>query len=373
MKVLMLSADKRLLEDDSPVRKRMVEYGNLIEQLNIIVFTLRSGGILSEHTILGKTVLYSTASKNKLFYIVDALKIAKKIIFSKKDWLITAQDPFEIGLAAWLISRKFRVPFELQIHTDFLNFYFKKEFFLNRIRVLLAGFLLPKAMGIRVVSVRIKKSLKKYKLRSEPVVLPIFIEKEKFALFCGNDFLKKKYPQFDFLILIASRLSKEKNISLAIGAIQDVINKYPRTGLLIVGSGKEEKKLKLEVKKNDLSKNVIFEPWVNNLALYYGGADLFLLVSNYEGFGMSVVESAATGCPIVMTNVGCAGEIIKNNESGLVVSVGDREALVVAIEKMISDECFAVFLAAGAIKSVLNLPNKSEFLILLKKNWERYV
>lgn len=110
---------------------------------------------------------------------------------------------------------------------------------------------------------------------------------------------------------MASRLTREKNIGLAIEAIREIIKSKPRTGLVIVGSGQESEKLKAKSAKLNLEKNVIFEPWIDQETLYsyYKTADLFLVTSLYEGYGMTLVEALAAGCPIVSTDIGVAREM----------------------------------------------------------------
>ena len=61
------------------------------------------------------------------------------------------------------------------------------------------------------------------------------------------------------------------------------------------------------------------EPWTDDPFSYYKTADLFLLTSNYEGYGMAVVEAMAAGCPVIMTDVGLAGEVLIDKKDGLVV------------------------------------------------------
>ena len=79
--------------------------------------------------------------------------------------------------------------------------------------------------------------------------------------------------------------------------------------LLIVGSGPEEGSLKCKVESLKLVEQIKFEPWSNDLPSYYKTADLFLLTSFYEGYGMTLVEANACGCPIVATDVGVAQEL----------------------------------------------------------------
>ncbi len=356
MKVLSISSDRKVFEEGSAVRSRLLEYGHLVEEMHVIVFAKKSLGFHAE-SFPPNVFVYPTNSLNRWTYIFDALRIGNGIATNYKsqttNWVVTAQDPFESGLTAYLISRILRANLHLQIHTDFMSPYFERESFLNKVRVLLAKFLLPRANAVRVVSERVKKSISRIVHNGIPVaVLPIFINTPTAGT--SRD-LKKNYPQFEKHILVASRLSPEKNISLAIKAMKEIVAKYPKVGLIIVGSGSEEKVLKLKAETCNLKANVIFEGWQDDLASYYKTADLFLLTSNYEGYGMTIVEALSYGCPVVMTDAGCAGDVVQSGKNGLVVPVGDEKAFVTAVCRVLSGEAY---LEAKPPK----LPTKEEYL-----------
>ncbi len=116
--------------------------------------------------------------------------------------------------------------------------------------------------------------------------------------------------------------------------------------------------------------NVIFEPWTDDLVSYYKTADLFLLTSNHEGYGMSVVEAMAAGCPLIMTDVGCARELVKNEYNGLVTPIGSREGLVEGIGRMIKEPALREKLKNNGLAMVKNLPTKEEYLNLYKESWQ---
>ncbi len=367
--ILMISRDGLILENGSEVRGRMKEYGTLVNRLDIIIFTRKgsrpSSGRGQPVKISENVYAYPTTSINGLFFIRDALKIAKSI---EKPDLITTQDPFEAGLVGFRLKKRIGVKLQLQVHTDFLSPFFKKERLLNRIRVIVAGRILPHADCVRVVSLRIKDSMKKKFDLHNIEILPIFVDVKKIREAPVTENLRRKYPQFDFIILMAGRLSVEKNIPLAISVMKDILKKYPKTGLIIVGAGQEEKKLKTKARK--MKDNIIFEPWNNNLVSYYKTTSIFLLTSNYEGFGRTVMEATASSCPVVMTNVGLAGEIIKDGYSGFVVPVGDKERLKEALLKMIRDKFLLNDLVVSAEYTAAVLFDKQEYLGAIKASLE---
>ena len=366
----MINLDKAIFGPNSASLARLKKYAQFCEKLSVIVLTRKKFEPIRD----GNLLVLASASCSRPAYLKDAMRLAKKIIKDQKIDLVMTQDPFDTGMAGWLIKKKFKIPWQCQAHADFLSSYFWQESFLNKARVLIAKFLIPKADGIRVVSERIKNSLVSQipnLLVSKITVLPIFIDIDKFKNAPIKINLKEKYPQFDFLILMASRLSREKNIGLAIEAMVDIVKKYPKTGLIIVGEGTEEKTLKSKVGILELSENVIFEPWTNNLTSYYKSADLFLLTSNYEGWGLTAIEAAASHCPILMTDVGCAGEIIKNKKSGLVVPPGDKEALVDSICILRDNKNLREELASQAQEMIKNLPSEEDYLQLYFQSWQK--
>jgi len=369
MNILIINLDKAIFSSNSASLARLKEYSHLVDKIFVIVWTTKK-----ERPIVyqNKLFIYPTNSFSRLFYFFNSFKIARNILRNNKIDLIFTQDPFETGLCGWLIAKINKIKLQLQIHGDIFSPYFKRESFANKIRIVLAKLLITKPNSFRVVSQRIKKSLIKLKIPAEKIfVSPIFTDIHKFTSAEIKHSLKDMYPQFNFIILMASRISPEKNIGLAVKAMPAVLKNNPKTGLIIAGSGSEEKNIAKLVKKLKLGDNIHLEPWVDDLASYYKSADLFLLTSNYEGWGLTAIEAAAAGCPIIMTDVGCSSEVIINNENGLVIGINDQKDIEDAIIKLINDKDLRRKLTKNAKETVKKLPTKEKTLALYKKSWEK--
>lgn len=284
--------------------------------------------------------------------------------------LVTAQDPFEIGLIGYLAVRRLKAKLQLQIHTDFLSPYFIDSF-KNRIRMWLAKRLLPKADSIRVVSERIKRSLIGLGLPEEKImVLPISYDEEKIKSEPVTIDLHKKYQQFNFIILMASRLEREKNIEMAIDAMVDMVKSNQMVGLIIAGDGSLKEELQKRVSKNNLENNVIFEGWVKDLSSYYKTADVLWNTSNYEGYGRATRMANVSGTSVVTTDVGLAGDVLNNNDC-FVIAVGDKQLLVDSTLKLMADKPLREEFAKRAQQSALSLVmTKEEYLQKYKQSWE---
>jgi 1,2-diacylglycerol 3-alpha-glucosyltransferase len=142
-------------------------------------------------------------------------------------------------------------------------------------------------------------------------VRPIAVDEAKIRNIPVTANLHMKYTRFNKIVLMASRLEKEKNIELAIRAWAEVLRTFGEAGLIIVGKGREKDRLAELARACGVSDSVKFEEWADlpTLVSYYKTADLFLNTSLYEGYGMTLVEARAAGTKIVSTDVGVAKEM----------------------------------------------------------------
>jgi glycosyltransferase involved in cell wall biosynthesis len=111
-----------------------------------------------------------------------------------------------------------------------------------------------------------------------------------------------------------------------------IVSQKVKVKLFIIGYGSQEKKLKEFITLNNLKKNVfIITNQINNFN-YYKIADLFVLTSNYEGFGNVLVEAGTFKLPIISTNCKSGpSEILGNGKYGSLIALNDHEKLAKTI------------------------------------------
>ncbi|MFZ2522301.1 MAG: glycosyltransferase [Minisyncoccia bacterium] len=337
MKVLSIGMDRKLFEEGSSVLERSKEYAEKMEELHIVVFSLQ------RHNLLYKKYqnlhIYPTNSYSRITFLFGAYFLGKKIIeennFLTSRSIITVQDPMTI--VGYCLSKKFKLPIQLQIHTDIFNSNFKKSligfgnfWYSGLVQVPLTTYFLPRVSGIRVVSQSIKDSiLTKFSFLDRKIeVLPIYVDiNHLISSYPGRD-IKKDFPGFNSIILMASRLSKEKRIDIALNSFKKVLSKFPLAGLVICGEGLERENLIVKAKELDISKSVVFLPWQSDLMSYYKTCDVFLLTSEYEGYGMTLIEAGASGCPVVTTKVGVANSnLFEDGRNSYVCEINDTDCL----------------------------------------------
>lgn len=371
MKILSIGSDRNIFTNNSDTQKRMKDYGAIFNELHMVVFADKKLGY-ADMKLSENVFIYPTNHQFKFLYLWNIYNIVKLLIVKRQLSAVTSQDPFEMGIAGWMVKSLFKISLQIQIHTDVFSPFFAAESFSNKLRVLCAKFLLPRADKIRVVSERIKNSLLTFdsRLSTKVTVLPVFVDVKKIQSAKVKINLREKYPDYDLIFLMASRLTKEKNIGMAIGAMKAVSEKYPKTLLLIVGDGPENENLRTAA--YDLRANIKFEPWTDNLISYYKTAGAFLLTSNYEGYGRTVVEAMAAGLPVIMTDVGVANEILIDDLDGKVIPVNDKGALVAAMELLLSNEQVRRSFSEESGKVLASVADKKEYLDLYKNSFQHF-
>lgn len=354
----MLSRDPQLLDPASAVSDRIREYKNLVDDLSVLVFSAEGG--------FGARLL-----RLWQFYRLSKKKVREEVKKGSADLLITSQDPFELGMVAYLLKREYNIALQFQVHTDIFSPYFARESILNWIRLRLARFLLPKAEGIRVVSERIRASLlHSLNITNNRItVLPIFVNSGIYEGVCTA-----RQPD-GFSFLTVARLSPEKNIGLAIQALADVVQKHSETHMTIIGEGPEKPRLQSLARELGVSPHVLFPGARRTTGLlpYFSAADCFFLVSNYEGYAMAIVEAMCSGLPIVMTDVGLAGWLMRDEREGMVVPVGDKDALASAMLRMIENKDARTRYGQAALDTASKLASKEEYLAALKAAWQNCI
>ncbi len=339
MKVLFISNDPTIFDEASAARARMRVYAAEIGTLHI-VSSARPGAREAQD---GNLFLYPVYSW-KPFRMRALEKRAHALILEQGIDIVSAQDPFEHGLAALRAIRGTSAKLHVQVHTDFLSSWFTRRGnwrspsvrmpLLNRFRQRFADRVLPAASGIRVVSERIKESLiARYGSHiPEPSVIPIAVDAASPA-----PVRLPVHPAFTFALIAVGRLEPEKRIEDILAALKLVVAHYPMVGLFIAGEGSERGKLERMTRSLGLTNNVVFLGNRSDARGLMAHAQAFIQASAYEGYGRTLIEAALAKVPIITTDVGIVGEVFKGYEDVLAVPVADPTALSLAIVGFIED------------------------------------
>ena len=143
-------------------------------------------------------------------------------------------------------------------------------------------------------------------------------------------------------VVFAGRLAPQKALHVAVAAARSA-----GVDLVVAGDGPERDALERLGHARFLGP----QPRSRVLELFHA-ADASVLSSSWENFPHGAVESLAAGTPVVATDVGGVGEVVRDGVNGLLVPAGDQEALAVALRRLVQDDELRGRLQAAAARSV---------------------
>ena len=135
-------------------------------------------------------------------------------------------------------------------------------------------------------------------------------------------------------VIAAGRLHKQKNFPLLIRAFAAFSKDFPNYSLDIFGEGEEREALQKIVKNLSLTDKVFLKGKTDALFDEFLKSTIYVSSSDYEGISNSMLEAMAAGLPTICTDCPCGGAraTIKDGVNGLLVPVGDEDALADALK-----------------------------------------
>jgi glycogen(starch) synthase len=198
-----------------------------------------------------------------------------------------------------------------------------------------------------------------YGLEEERVaVIPNGIDPSELVPVDDLETLRSRFAAPDErLVLLVGRLVYEKGFQLALEALPGLIERLGNVRFLVAGSGTAEHELREQATELGLDDHGTFLGWIGDDTLHslYRIADLTVVPSIYEPFGLVALEAMASGCPCIVADTGGLREIVPPNERvGLRFNGGDPEHLAVMVERLLTDAELRDRLVAEASEHVLS-------------------
>ncbi|MBP2172531.1 glycosyltransferase family 4 protein [Methanococcus voltae] len=159
----------------------------------------------------------------------------------------------------------------------------------------------------------------------------------------------------DYMLLYVGRLEHQKGVNYLIRAFRILADKYKNLKLVLVGEGSQHDYLKSLSENLCCNNNMIFTGFKNGdeLKKLYCCADICVVPSIYEPFGLVALESMASETPIVVSNTGGLSEIV-NSKNGIKVEPKNPKKLAVAISKLLENNEFRNNIINNAKNDLLN-------------------
>jgi glycosyltransferase involved in cell wall biosynthesis len=156
------------------------------------------------------------------------------------------------------------------------------------------------------------------------------------------------------IVLYVGRLVYEKGIHILINAVPKVLSKVDAK-FVIVGSGYMQEQLTNIVRSMGLEHKVLFTGFVDEQSLLklQKLADVSVVPSLFEPFGIVALEAMAAKSPVVVSDTGGLGEIVQHDVTGVKVYPNNTESLAWGISKVLTDSSYARYIRQNAYKEIL--------------------
>ncbi len=232
-----------------------------------------------------------------------------------------------------LKSKKINLPYVTTLHGTDITLVGRDPAFEPVIR-----FSLNHSNAITSVSESLKKdTLKTFKIDNKITVIPNFInikEYEAPMAYC----IKRKYaPKGEKILVHISNFRKVKRIEDVIAVFGKVRNEMPAK-LIFVGDGPEKAAMEQLSRQMNLHHDVINLGKITDPKEILSVADLFLLPSETESFGLAALEAMAMKVPVISTNTGGLPEVNINGKTGFLSNIGDVAEMSKNAISLLSDE-----------------------------------
>lgn len=246
------------------------------------------------------------------------------------------------------------IPTIMSIHGNFSN---NANFTLFHKRILRSA--CPNLRGIFSVSESAKHSFKKNFaefISIEIDVIPNFVDSQRFR---PNPIQRKEIRQKlrisddVFVLGYIGRLAARKNVGSAIEAFAEFNKTETSSHFVIVGDGPEESVLRQKALDFGLINSVHFLGFQAKPEDYFPAFDASILLSEEEGFGISVIESMSCSVPVICSNVPGLSEIVTDNHTGFLVSRNEHPIISERLAEINQDRSAGRFMGSAGREFVL--------------------
>lgn len=192
--------------------------------------------------------------------------------------------------------------------------------------------------AVTTVSHSLKEdTLKHFKVTKEIDVIHNFVCNKKYEPKIEECKKKTFAPNGEKILMHISNFRKVKRIEDILRSFEIINNTIP-SKLILIGDGPERYSLEELARKLKINKNVYFLGKVKEVESALCVADLFMMASEQESFGLSALEAMAAGVPVVSTNTGGLPEVNFAGETGLLNDVGDYKKMAENAIEILKDE-----------------------------------
>ncbi len=187
-------------------------------------------------------------------------------------------------------------------------------------------------------------------------VIPNAVDVTKYQREIDRESVRRRYgvESHEKLVLFIGRLVPQKGVEYLIWAVPNIVQHSPEAKFVISGDGWSRNYLESLAVSTGHRDKIRFEGFIpdSDLAELTMSADVLVVPSVYEPFGIVALEGMAAGVPIVAGNVGGLAEIVEHDRTGVLVYSRNPESIAWGVNRVLSDPGYSRWLTQNAKKKI---------------------
>lgn len=193
-------------------------------------------------------------------------------------------------------------------------------------------------------------TFKHFKITREVQVIPNFVCNEQFPKSPDKELKHKYAPNGEKVLMHISNFREVKRVEDVV-RIFDTVRKTIPSKLILVGDGPERHKIETLCRQLGTCNDIRFLGKLKSTETILSIADLFLLTSETESFGLAALEAMACGVPVISTNSGGIPEVNINNKTGFLSNVGDVDDMAKNSLKLLTNNTLHAEFRVNALQT----------------------
>lgn len=188
-------------------------------------------------------------------------------------------------------------------------------------------FSIEQSDGVTAVSRFLReKTLTNYNIEKEIEVIPNFVDVERFKRKQSDEVHRQCAPHGEKVVVHTSNFRPVKRVVDVIRIFAEIRKKVPAR-LLLIGDGPDRSQCELLARELGIHDDVKFLGKQTELVPVLSSADLFLMPSQSESFGLSALEAMACEVPVISSSVGGLPELVVHGQTGFIAEIGDIDRM----------------------------------------------
>lgn len=349
-RVLFVTTNESVLHVGSESANWYKDVSKLFDEVHVMVLISRAGS--NNHERYADNLWVYRVQHKHWWRLPWVAAQAADVMFTFLDTVrpdvVVGVDPYEAGLASYIIAKNFQRPLQLHVSSDFSSPAWLQEDEQNHWRKHMAKYVLKRVSSVRTsTSVLKDKLVAKFKNILDINVLPQHYNFAGFKTAVPTFSVREKYPDYSFIILATGPLTADSHLHDTFTALRKMLLNV-RIGLVVLGKGPAKQLFVEKTKLLGIEKSVVFVNDVENLSSYMKTANLFVCTDTKQDSEVMVLRAAAAGLPAVMYETDLRKDLFTDGKSAFLSPVGDIEDLSQKVSKFINNNMLRVTFSEAA-------------------------